>query len=213
LDLALDVARSAGVTLGSSVPLIDGDILVGTLTLYSATGVEISLEQRVLIQSVAPVLARALASSIAHDELMAIDGTLPQDREAIYSILDALLSNRSRGPEKNAPERITVVRVRWHVDPSIPKQYESMHATLVRAIAAAANSNGHVIRLSNNDVVIAVARKHLNAAGLAPTTPKTAPRPTDIEVIEIGTSLQLREVLGLISTSDTQLQQGRPLIH
>lgn len=212
LDLPADEARSAGVTLGSSVPLIDGEVLVGTLTLYSA-GVEIGLEQRLLIQSVAPVLARALASSIAHDELMAIDGTRPQDREAIYSILDVLLSSRSRGPDKNAPERITVVRVRWHVDPTVPKQYESMHATLIRAIAAAANSNGHVIRLGNNDVIIAVARKHLIAAGLAPTTPRTAPRPTDIEVGEIGNSLQLREVLGLTAPTEPTLQHGNPLIH
>jgi hypothetical protein len=213
LDLLADVARSGGVTLGSSVPLIDGEMLVGTLTLYSAAGVEIGLEQRVLIQSVAPVLARALSSSIAHDEVMAIDGTRPQDREAIYSILDALLSNRSRGPEKNAPERITIVRVRWQVGSSDPKQYESMHATLVRAISAATNSNGHVIRLSNNDVVIAVARKHLLAAGLAPATTRSVPRPTDIDVVEIGNSLELREALGLTTPNDTQPLHGKPLIH
>ena len=213
LDLPAEVARSAGVALGSSVPLIDGEMLVGTLTLYSAAGVEIGLEQRVLIQTLAPVLARALSSSMAHDEVMAIDGTRPQDREAIYSILDTLLSSRSRGPDKDAPERITVVRVTWRVDPSVPKQYESMQATLVRAIATAANSNGHVVRLANNDVVIAVARKHLIAAGLAPTTPKTAFRRTDIEVVEISNSLQLREVLGLTSTSETQTQPEKPLVH
>jgi len=213
LDLPADVARSAGVGLGSSVPLLDGELLVGTLTLYSATGVEIGLEHRVLIQSVAPVLASALSSAMAHDEVVAIDGTRPFDREAVYSILDALLSSRSGGPDKNAPERVTVVRVRWHVDASVPTQYESMQATLVRAIATAGNSNGHVIRLSNNDVVIAVARKHLLAAGLAPTAPKSSTRRTDIEVTEIGNSLQLREVLGLTSASETQTQPGKPLIH
>jgi hypothetical protein len=88
-----------------------------------------------------------------------------------------------------------------------------MQATLVRAIATAGNSNGHVIRLSNNDVVIAVARKHLLAAGLAPTAPKSSTRRTDIEVTEIGNSLQLREVLGLTSASETQTQPGKPLIH
>jgi putative nucleotidyltransferase with HDIG domain len=213
LDLPPDVARSAGVALGSSVPLIDGDLLVGTLTLYSAPGVEIGVEQRVLIQSLAPVLAKAVSSAMAHDQVIAIDGTGSHDREAIYSILDALLSSRSRGPDKNDPERITVVRVRWHVDASVPKQYESMQATLVRAIATAANSNGHVIRLSNNDVVIAVARKHLIAAGLAPTAPKSALRRTDIEVIEIGNSLQLREALGLVSATETHTHPGKPLIH
>jgi len=213
LDLPADVARSAGVALGSSVPLLDGEMLVGTLTLYSAAGIEIGLEQRVLIQSLAPVLASALSTSIAHDEVVAIDGTRPLDREAVYSILDALLSSRSGGPDKNAPERVTVVRVRWHVDTSDATQYESMQATLVRAIATAGNTNGHVIRLSNNDVVIAVARKDLLAAGLAPTAPKNSTRRTDIEVTEIGNSLQLREVLGLTTASETPTQPGKPLIH
>ena len=92
LDLPAELARQCGVALGSSVPLIDGDVLVGTLTLYSAAGVEIGLEQRVLIQAIAPSLATALSSSIAHDEVVAIDGTRATDREAIYSVLDALLS-------------------------------------------------------------------------------------------------------------------------
>jgi putative nucleotidyltransferase with HDIG domain len=213
LDLPPDVARSAGVALGSSVPLLDGDMLVGTLTLYSAAEIEIGLEQRVLIQSIAPVLASALSSSIAQDELIAVDGTKPQDREAIYSILDALLSSRSRGPDKDAPDRITVVRVRWHVDASLAKQYESMQATLVRAIASAANSNGHVVRLGNNDVIIAVARKHLVSAGLSPTPPRSLARRTDIDVVEISNSLELREVLGLTIVNEAQTAAGKPLIH
>ncbi|MBY0493609.1 MAG: HD domain-containing protein [Cyanobacteria bacterium] len=213
LDLPPDVARSAGVALGSSVPLIDGEILVGTLTFYSAAGAEIGLEQRVLIQSIAPVLASALSSSIAHDELMAVDGTRAQDREAIYSILDALLSGRTRGLDKNAPERTTVVRVRFHVDPSVPAQFDSMQTTLERAIAAAANNTGHVIRLAANDVIIAAAHKHLVAAGLAPTISTKAPKRTDIEVAEIVNSLQLREILGLTIANENAAQSDRPLIH
>ena len=102
LDLPADIARAAGVSLGSSVPLMDGDILVGTLTIYSPAGVEISLEQRVLIQSIAPLLATAISAALAHAEIVAIDGTKPHEREALYSILDSLLSNRSSWPEKES---------------------------------------------------------------------------------------------------------------
>lgn len=213
LDLPPEVARSAGVALGSSIPLMDGEMLVGTLTLYSAAGLEIGLEQRVLIQSVAPVLASAVLSSIAHDEVVAVDGTTPQDREAIYAILDALLSSRPRGLDKDAPERTMVVRVRWHVDSSVPTHYESMQATLERAITVAANNTGHVIRLASNDVIVAVARKHLVAAGLAPAQHQRSNKPTDIQVLEIVNSLELREALGLTVPSDSHTPLTKPLIH
>jgi putative nucleotidyltransferase with HDIG domain len=213
LDLPADVARTAGVSLGSSVPLMDGDILVGTLTLYSAAGVEIGLEQRVLIQSTAPLIATALSSALAHDEIVAIDGTKPHEREALYSILDALLSNRSSWPEKNHPDRLTLVRVHWHVDSSVPENSESMQSTLERAIATAANTTGHVIRLSTNDVLIAVAHRHLVSAGLAPSAPSRTSRPVDIEVTEIANSLQLREILGLVIATESQTALGKPLVH
>jgi putative nucleotidyltransferase with HDIG domain len=206
LDLSAELARHCGVSLGSSVPLIDGDVLVGTLTLYSPAGVEIGLEQRMLMQAVAPSLATALSSSIAHDEVVAIDGTKATDREAIYSVLDALLSSRSSGPERTHPDRMTIVRVRWHAD-------ESMQATIERAVAAAANGAGHVVRLSSDDVLIAMAQKHLAAAGLTPAPQPRTTRRTDIDVTEIVHSLQLREVLGLTSPNDSPAVSNRTLIH
>jgi hypothetical protein len=206
LDLPPELARQSGLTLGSSVPLIDGEMLVGTLTLYSAAGVEIGLEQRVLMQAVAPSLATALASSIAHDEVAAIDATNATDRESIYSVLDALLSSRSTGPERTHPDRMTVVRVRWHAD-------QSMQATIERAVAAAANGTGHVVRLSSDDVIVAMSQKDLAVAGLSPAPQQRSNRRTDIEVIEIVHSLQLREALGLTLPSEAPTAPSRTLIH
>ena len=210
LDLSLELAKTAGIALGSSVPLIDGDITVGTLTLYCKTGEEISVEQRVLIQSIAPLLATAVASALAHDDVVAIDGSNYRDREALYVVLDALLSSRAQWPDR--ANRHVIVRVTWHVDSGSPERQKSMQETLDRAVASATSSSGHVIRLSSADLLIAAPQKRLIAAGLAQSTPHRT-RPTDIQVIEIANSLQLREALGLTIASELKPPQDKPLIH
>lgn len=208
LDLPVDLARAAGVTLGSSVPLIDDQMLVGTLTLYSRAGKEIGLEQRLLIQAVAPALARSLARAVAHNEVVAIDSTDQADREALYSILESLLSGRPLTSDKNNPDRVTIVRVRWHVR----EKSDSMRITLDRAIAAATSSTSHVLRLGASELLIVAMQQHLLASGLGPIPQQRTARATDIEVIEIANSLQLREVLGL-TVIDNHVPTGRRLIH
>ncbi len=212
LDLSSDLAKRAGIALGSSVALIDGDITVGTLTLYSKAGDEIAVEQRVLIQSIAPLLATAVSSALAHDEVAAIDATNPNDREALYGVLDALLSSRSQWSDRSDPNRQMIVRVTWNVDSSSPERRESMQNTLDRTIASATKSAGHLIRLSSADLLIAAPQNHLLAAGLTQTAPQRT-RATDIQVIEIANSLQLRAALGLTIASEPKHPQGKPLIH
>jgi hypothetical protein len=214
LDLPTDVARAAGVSLGSSVPLIENDVLVGTVTLYSRAGTEIALEQRMLIQALAPSLAKAVSSAIAHNQVAAIDGTSQNDRETLYTVMDALLSSRVKWPDRNHPDRLTIVRITWRVDPGMTKQYESMLSTLERAIAIATNNTGHVIRLGSSNVLVVATQRHLAAAGLAPKAHQRGSRPTDIEVVEIANSLQLREALGLtVSSGEVPTAPGKPLIH
>jgi putative nucleotidyltransferase with HDIG domain len=212
LDLAHDVAQTAGVSLGSSVPLLDNETLVGTLTLYSASGTEIGLEQRMLIQAVAPSLAKALASAVAHSEIAAIDASKPEDREVLYSIVDALLSGGNTLTSRNAPERLAIVRVKWHLDANLVEPLRSMRSTLERAIPAATNNAGHVIRLGASDLLIVAPQEHLTKAGLWPAAAHRAHRTTDIEVVQIANSLQLREALGLTVVNETQ-STGKPLIH
>jgi putative nucleotidyltransferase with HDIG domain len=213
LDLPADVARAAGVTLGSSVPLIDEDILVGTLTLYSRPGKEIGLEERMLIQAIAPSLAKTLAASVAHNEVAGIDSTNQGDRESLYAIMDALLSSRAQSVERSNPDRLTIVRVRWHVDSAAREKSTSMQATLDRAVAAATSGAGHVVRLGSGELLIVAVHRHLIAAGLGPSPQQRTPRATDIEVVEIANSLQLREVLGLTVTTDHQAPPGKALVH
>jgi hypothetical protein len=214
LDLPAEVAQSAGISLGSSVPLLDDEILVGTVTLYSPAGVEIALEQRLLIQAIAPVLAKTLVASIAHSEIAAIDGT-NQTRIVRFFTQSWTRCCRAAqtGPIAAIQIRLAIVRVNWHVDPTVASHYVSMHETLERAIAAATNSTGHVIRLGASDILVVASQGHLVTAGLAPMTHSRNPRATDNEVVEIANSLQLREALGLTGVSESQQPSGKPLVH
>jgi hypothetical protein len=211
LDLSAEVAHGAGVGIGSSIPLVHDDVLIGTVTLYAGAGDEIGLEQRMLIQALAPQLAKVLASSIAHDEIAAIDGRGADDRETIYSVLDALISTRSQHQEKSDVDRLTIVRVEWHVE-SDGERSESMRATLERAIASATNLSGHVIRLGSSDVLVVAPVKHLLSAGLEPTSQRVARR-TNIVVTEVANSLELRETLGLTVTNEAPASPEKRLIH
>jgi len=166
-----------------------------------------------LIQAIAPALANVLSSSIGHDEIAAIDGTNQQEREVLYAVMDALLSSRAKWPDRNHPDRLTIVRVGWHVNLGGSERNESMNSALERAIAVATKNAGHVVRLSANDLLVVTTQKHLISAGLAPSLPQRPSRPTDIEVIEIVNSLQLREALGFTVVSEQPAIPERPLIH
>lgn len=212
LDLPTDVARNAELTLGSSVPLLDDGILVGTLTIYAGSGKEIGLEQRMLIQAIAPSLAKALAASVAHSEVAGIDSTSQPDRECLYAVLDTLISSRPQPVERGNPQRVVIARVQWNVD-TAGEESASMHTTLDRAIAAATSNTGHVIRLAASEFIIVASKGDLLAAGLSPNSEQRTLRATNIKVAEIVNSLQLREVLGLTTASDHHSSVGKPLIH
>jgi hypothetical protein len=212
LDLASPLAKRTGLTLGSSVPLVDGDVLIGTLTLYSPADEEIGVEQRLLIQSVAPMLATALSLSIAHDEIAAIDATGKSEREALYSVIDALISSRSQWTDRQQTDRLTIVFVSWNGSFLEAEQQRAFQTVLQRAISTATNGSAHMLRLSAREMLITAPLEVLQAAGLAPNNHRSF-RSSDVQVIEIGNSLQLREVLGLTSPTTPQPTQERPLIH
>jgi putative nucleotidyltransferase with HDIG domain len=210
LDLSIELTQKTNIALGSSVPLIDEDVLVGTLTVYAAAGDEINVEQRLLIQSVAPMLATALSASTAHDEIAAVDATRKGQREALYMVIDALLSSRSQWTDKNQADRLTLVLVSWAASSTDPEKQRAMQAILQRAISMATHGTGHLLRLAPHEVLVTAPLNVLSAVGLAPSAQKSH-RASDIQVVEIANSLQLREVLGL--TSSTSPQPERPSIH
>jgi hypothetical protein len=88
-----------------------------------------------------------------------------------------------------------------------------MHETLLRAVAAATSTSGHLIRLSNAEMLIAAPQRVLSSAGLEPSAKAKTPRHTHIQVTEIANSLQLREVLGLTQTGEAPAAAEKPLIH
>jgi putative nucleotidyltransferase with HDIG domain len=212
LDLSQDLAKQANVALGSSIPLIDGDVLVGTLTVYATAGDEITVEQRVMIQSIAPMLATVLALSTAHDEIAAIDATGQSEREALYAIIDSLISNRSKWTDRNQLDRLTIILISWHGSSVGPERQRAMEVIFQRAISTATSGTGHLLRLSSTEMLITAPFNVLAAAGLTPNAHKSL-RSTDVHVIEIANSLQLREVLGLTAPTVGQGISDRPLIH
>ncbi len=212
LDLSAEVAQRTDIALGSSVPLIDNEVLVGTLTLYCRAGMEIAVEQRLLIQSVAPLLATAVSASTAHDEVVAIDATQKSEKEALYSVIDTWLSNRSQLPDRNNPDRLTIVLVSWLGSSLEQQKQRAMQSILQRAIASATNGTGHLLRLSASEMLIAAPFSVLLAAGLSPTYLKSLRLP-EVQVTEIANSLQLREAMGLVHPSESQSHPGKPLVH
>ena len=87
-----------------------------------------------------------------------------------------------------------------------------MQSILQRAIASATNSTGHLLRLSASELLIAAPFSVLLAAGLAPTSHKSLRLP-EVQVTEITNSLQLREAMGLVNSTEAQIQPGKPLVH
>jgi hypothetical protein len=191
---------------------LDGEVLVGTLTLYCSAGNEIAVEQRLLIQSIAPLLASAVSSSTAHDEVVAIDVTKKSEKEALYSVIDTLLSSRSQWPDRSHPDRLTIVFVKWQGSSLEQEKQRAMQAILQRAIASATNGSGHLLRLSGSELLITAPLSVLLAAGLAPTSHKSIRLP-DVQVTEITNSLQLREAMGLVNSADSQSHSSKPLVH
>jgi putative nucleotidyltransferase with HDIG domain len=216
LDLNSDLAKESGIALGSSVPLIDGTMLVGVLTLYSPAGAEIALEQRMLIQSIAPLLASALSSALAHDQLAAYDATGTVAKETLYSVLDALLSHSSNRAERSSSDAVSIALVTIRPNSqNKDRTHESVQASVQAELVLAAKGAGHVVRLSTSEMLVIAPAKTLVAAGLEQTAPRGSGsdyRRRDYRVRDITNSLELREVLGLTLPPDPQ-SAGKPLIH
>lgn len=215
LDLSSDLSQESGVALGSSVPLIDGTMLVGVLTLYSPSGAEIALEQRMLIQSIAPLLATALSSALAHDQLASYDASGTVARETLYSVLDAILSHSSNRPEKISPEAVSIALITIRPNgQNKERSHEAVQASVQAELVSATNGAGHVVRLSTSEMLVIAPAKTLIGAGLEqqPRGIGSDYRRRDYRIREIVNSLELREVLGLTVPPEPQ-GSGKPLIH
>lgn len=213
LDLPIELARSAGVGLGSSVPLVESDILVGVLTFFAPQGREIPVEQRVLIQSIAPHLASALSSSTAHDRVSAIDATDRPSRETLYAVLDALLSHRTLRVDRDHPESLSIVVVTFFPSPQSDRYREALMEGIQASLNPSSSPNCSLVRLSSTELLITAQLGVLVGLGIdLPTSRATTRGSREMRVTEIVNSLQLREVLGLTQPGEPH-SAGKRLVH
>ena len=100
-DAALDLATAASSTklvLGSSMPLVAGNTLVGALTLYGQSGQEITLGQRRTLESLLPTISESLSDALQRPWI-SIDCRQPHIREAALSAMDSLLSHNRQSAQ------------------------------------------------------------------------------------------------------------------
>lgn len=216
LDLKREQCEAAGIGLASSVPLVDAGILIGAMTLYSPAGAEIAIERRLLVQSIAPLLAASLAASMAHDQLASFDATTTSSREALYSILDSLMSHRT-ATDRTQPNALSVLVLSFPLgSPGKDRGFESSQVAIQGDVIGAAKNKGHVVRLSGSELLVIGTAEALASLrpepASAPRSPGSDYRRRTFRVKEIANSLALREVLGLTLPPDPQ-SSGKPLIH
>lgn len=94
-DAALDLsseAQIAALTLGSSLPLLHRDALIGVLSLYGRSDQEITISQRRAIEFLLPSIAESIFAALTRPSI-SIDCTQESTRLAALAALDALLSH------------------------------------------------------------------------------------------------------------------------
>jgi len=102
-DAVLDLTSTAGgisLTVGSSLPLSDGDTLVGVLSLYGRREQEITVGQRRALESLLPSITASIGLALQRPGI-AIDCAEESIRAAALSALDALLSHDRHGSSPN----------------------------------------------------------------------------------------------------------------
>ncbi|MGE0864882.1 MAG: hypothetical protein AB7P34_13365, partial [Vicinamibacterales bacterium] len=165
---------------------------------------------RVLIQSIAPLVAAALAISISHDQVATIDGTARTSRESLYAVLDALLSHRSRGQGRTHPEAVSIILITATAHSE--RKLETLQRSLLSDLGADPRESVSVVRLSANEALVVAPMRMLTNMGLDPLGVHKTGRGREIKLTEIANSLQLREVLGLTLPAEPH-ETVKPIVH
>ena len=148
-DAALDlhsVASGASLTLGSSLPLIVGDTLVGVLSLYGRAEQEITAGQRRALESILPTISAGLGAASQRPGI-SIDCADDTTRHASMSALDALLSHeRAASSSRGLVLALTLSQVAS--DRSRPERLELAAIELAAILSPHRSRNRCVIKLS-----------------------------------------------------------------
>lgn len=151
LDLAA-IASSASLSLGSSLPLIVGDTLVGVLSLYGRADQESSVEQRRALESLLPTISAGLGAATQRPGI-AIDCADESTRLAAMSALDALLSHE-RGASNGRGSVLAVHTSHVVSDTSRPGMRELAAIDLAAALSPYRSKTRCVIRLSADQFLL-----------------------------------------------------------
>lgn len=151
LDLAA-IASGASLSLGSSLPLIVGDTLVGVLSLYGRADQEISVEQRRALESLLPTISAGLGAATQRPGI-AIDCADESTRLAAMSALDALLSHE-RGTPSGRGSVLAVHISHVSSDTSRPARLELAAVDLAAALSPHRSRNRCVVRLSADQFLL-----------------------------------------------------------
>jgi hypothetical protein len=205
LDISTEAAGAAAIALASSIPLVEGEALVGVLTLYAPMGKEVGVEQRLLLESSASLVASAVAAAIRRDDVASFEATDSPSRQLVYTVLDAQLSKREH---RSNPEGIRIFLVTAASQPKSTGEWP----TPMTAVATTASEYGYAIRVSELDLLVVLRSCDVARLGIELGSGSTEVRRREYHAREVHSSLELRELLGLTLTPGSS-RVGAPLVH
>lgn len=154
-DAALDLssaAAGASLSLGSSLPLIVGDTLIGVLSLYGRSDQEVTVGQRRALESLLPTIAAGLGAASQRPGI-AIDCADESTRQAAMAALDALLSHE-RASSTGRGSMLAVNIAPIASDTSRPERLEVASVELAVLLSPHRSRHRCVIRLSPDQFLL-----------------------------------------------------------
>lgn len=151
LDLA-SVASGASLTLGSSLPLVVGETLIGVLSLYGRADQEITIGQRRALEALLPAISASIGAA-SQRPAIAIQCADESVRDATMSALDAVLSHdRESSSGRGAVLAVSLACVAS--DTSRPERLELAALELAALLSPHRSRHRCVIRLSADQFLL-----------------------------------------------------------
>jgi putative nucleotidyltransferase with HDIG domain len=156
-DGSLDLASTTSVSkfaIGSSMPLVVGNSLVGVLTLYGESGQAISVEQRCALEVLLPSVSTSLADSLQRP-CIAIDCRRAHVCDAAVAAVDSLLSHSRSQPVPRASSILGVEMEVVSTDTQVVKlSLESATRNFATLLAPASANNRCVLVLGPGQFLV-----------------------------------------------------------
>ena len=204
LDLAGHAPAAEGLSKCSSFPLMLDGALVGVISLYGDSDHEIGLEHRFFLQALGPTLAQVVSGRLGDTREVLIRADNDATREAVFAVLEPLLSQGVRADRpSNEGASVTVRFAAFPVHPDRPIRSGGDPGGLMiveHALISIASKIGFVIRLSEAALLIVtgplVSPSHIaiNPGVSLDDALGTAKR-MGVTVRDVPSALELRRIL------------------